>query len=76
MVKKSKNKSFEESLNDLQSIIKELESDSIPLDKMIKLFEEGINLTVFCRKELNDVENKVSTLMKENSDFIEKVGIN
>ncbi|ASK78465.1 exodeoxyribonuclease VII small subunit [Paraphotobacterium marinum] len=42
MSKKIENLSFEESLNYLDSIIKELESNDITLEESLKKYEEGI----------------------------------
>ena len=66
---------FETALADLQSIIEELESGSSSLDKMIILFEDGMKLMTFCRNQLNEVEDRVTTLIKDNDELIEKSGI-
>ena len=71
----SKKKTFETSLSELESIILELESGSSSLDKMIILFEDGMKLMSLCREQLNEVENRVTTLIKENNKFINKVEI-
>ena len=68
-------KTFEDALSELQVIIKELESGSPSLDKMITLFEDGMKLMTFCRNQLNEVEDRVTTLIKENDELIEKSGI-
>ena len=59
-----KNKTFEEALFELQSIIAKLESGSPVLQEMIDLFEEGICLMDYCKKELNQVEERVKILEK------------
>ena len=71
----SEEKTFEMALTELQSIIENLESGSPSLEKMIQLFEEGMKLMSYCRDELNDVEDRIKTLIKNNDDFIEKAGI-
>ena len=71
----SEKKTFETALSELQSIIEELESGSPSLDKMITLFEDGMKLMAFCRDKLNEVEDRVTTLIKDNDEFVEKVGI-
>ena len=68
-------KTFEAALSELQAIIKELESGSPSLDKMTTLFEDGMKLMTFCRNQLNEVEDRVTTLMKDNDELIEKSGI-
>ena len=68
-------KTFEVALSELQSIIEELESGSPSLTKMTTLFEDGMQLMTFCRNKLNEVEDRVTTLMKDNDELIEKSGI-
>ena len=57
---------FEESLSRLEKIVDELEKGDIPLDKALALFEEGIQLSGSCRKELEAAEGKVEILLKRN----------
>ena len=71
----AKKKTFESSLIELESIVKELESSSPDLEKMLKLFEKGIKLTQLCRGQLDEVEERISTIIKEGDGFIEKTGI-
>ncbi len=59
-------------LNELETIIEELESGSPTLDKMMKLFEDGMKLMKICRAQLDEVENRISTLVKENDELSEK----
>jgi len=66
---------FEKSLSDLQTIIEELESDTLSLDKMVFLFEDGMKLMKICRTQLDEVENRITTLVKKNDEFNEKPGI-
>ena len=71
----SDKQTFEKSLSDLQTIIEELESDTLSLDKMVFLFEDGMKLMKICRTQLDEVENRITTLVKENDEFNEKPGI-
>ena len=66
---------FENRLKQLQSIVEELESETLPLDKMIQLFENGMNLMKVCKQELDEVEDRVKTLVKSDEGFIEKSGV-
>jgi len=55
---------FEQGLSDLESVVKELESGDIPLEKAIEIFERGVTLSDRCRKELEDAETRVEILLK------------
>ena len=71
----SEKQPFEKTLSDLQAIIEELESENLSLDKMVHLFEDGMKLMKICRTQLDEVENHITTLVKENDEFSEKPGI-
>lgn len=55
---------LEKSLADLESLVEELETGDLPLDKAMKKFEEGIKLTRNCQTALKDAEQKVEILLK------------
>ncbi len=57
---------FEECLEKLETIVTHLEKGDIPLEQALKLFEEGIQLSNSCRKELEEAEGKVEILLKQN----------
>ncbi len=57
---------FEECLRRLEHIVEQLEKGEIPLEQALKLFEEGMQLSNACRKELEEAEGKVEILLKQN----------
>ena len=57
---------FEDSLQRLEKIVDELEKGNVPLEHALKLFEEGMQLSTACRKELEEAEGKVEILLKKN----------
>jgi exodeoxyribonuclease VII small subunit len=57
-------KTFELAIEQLDTIVKELETGDIPLEKAIKKFEEGIKLSQICAKRLDETEEKMSLLIK------------
>jgi len=57
---------FEECLERLEKIVQELERGEVPLEKSLTLFEEGMQLSASCRKELEEAEGKVEILLKQN----------
>ena len=56
----------------MESIISNLESGDIPLDKSLTLFDEGMTLAESCRAQLNAAVQKVQELMKDKGGFLEK----
>jgi exodeoxyribonuclease VII small subunit len=66
-------KTFEQSMKQLEQIVQELEDGDLPLEKAIKKFEEGIKLTKFCSKKLDETEKKISILLETaEGQMIEK----
>lgn len=57
---------FEECLQRLEKIVHELEKGEVPLEKSLTLFEEGMQLSTACHKELEQAEGKVEILLKHN----------
>jgi len=54
--------SFEESLNSLEKIVTDLESQELDLEKSLEMFEKGVGLYKDCKKHLEKVEKKVAKL--------------
>ncbi|NCC67633.1 MAG: exodeoxyribonuclease VII small subunit [Clostridia bacterium] len=58
---------FEQSMERLDSIVRQLEKGEAPLSESLKLFEEGTALIAQCTKLLDEAEQKVVKLRK-NAD--------
>ena len=61
--------SFEDGMQRLDAIVKQLEQGQIKLDEAIKVFEEGIELYRFCSGRLKEAEKKIERLVKTDKDF-------
>lgn len=61
-------KTFEKALERLEEIVKMMEEGDMTLDDSLKAFEEGINLSRFCAKKLDDAERKVEMLVKRDGE--------
>ena len=60
-------KTLEQAMKKLEQIVQDLESGDMPLEKAIKKFEEGVQLSRFCSKKLDETEKRITILM-QNSD--------
>ncbi len=56
---------FEDALNRLEGIVKNLEAGKLPLKEALKLFEEGIKLSRVCSKRLEEAERRVEILLRD-----------
>jgi exodeoxyribonuclease VII small subunit len=61
-------KNFETSMKRLEEIVHDLENGDLPLENSLKVFEEGMDLIKFCSEKLEEVEKKVTMLVKEGND--------
>ncbi|MGD9232788.1 MAG: exodeoxyribonuclease VII small subunit [Desulfobacterales bacterium] len=64
------NQTFEKAMNKLEKIVQELESTDLPLEKAIKKFEEGVQLSKFCSEKLDESEKKITILLKDQNNRI------
>ena len=66
-------KTFEGAVEQLELIVKELETGDLPLEKAIKKFEEGVRLSKFCSKKLDETEKRITVLLEnEKGDLVEE----
>lgn len=63
-------KKFETALARLEEIVHELERGELPLERSLKLFEEGVKLSRICNKRLEEAERKVEILLKDKDGKI------
>ena len=56
---------FEKSLVRLEEVVRRLESPQLSLDDAMKLFEEGVQLSHECQKQLEEAEGRVEILLKK-----------
>jgi exodeoxyribonuclease VII small subunit len=57
--------SFESCLDELEKVVKELESGDLSLERSLALFERGMSLSDNCRKQLEVAETRVEMLIRK-----------
>ena len=57
-------KSFEASMERLETIVRQLEQGNAPLEESLKLFQEGTALVQSCAKLLDSAEQEIVKLTK------------
>lgn len=60
-------KTFEESLDQLEAIVRKLEDGDLPLEESLELFEKGVKLSRDCKERLASAERRIEVLMKESN---------
>jgi exodeoxyribonuclease VII small subunit len=61
--------SFESSLDELEKVVKELESGDLPLDRSLELFARGMQLSESCRRQLEEAETRVEMLIRREGTY-------
>jgi exodeoxyribonuclease VII small subunit len=64
----AKKQTFEEKLKRLEEIVEILDLGDIPLEEMLKNYEEGMALTTELRKYLNEAELRIVNVTKKDDD--------
>ena len=54
---------FEDKLSSLEAVVERLERGDLSLEDSVKLFEEGVQLSNACKKELEAAEGKIQLLV-------------
>jgi exodeoxyribonuclease VII small subunit len=57
---------FEDSLEELEQLVEQMEQGDITLEESLKSFERGVKLTNTCQKALQEAEQKVQILLEKN----------
>ena len=60
---KNRHPDLEKSLADLETIVEELESGELSLERSLQMFEKGIQLSRECQAALKEAEQKVQVLV-------------
>ena len=63
---------FEQALSRLEQIVKSLEGGNVPLEDLIKLFDEGTSLVKLCTERLDKAEEKVKLLQMKDGVLTEE----
>jgi exodeoxyribonuclease VII small subunit len=66
---------FEEQLTALESVVERLERGELSLEDSVRLFEEGINLSEACKKELEAAEGRIQLLVDKGSGGMRAVDL-
>ena len=64
-------KRFEQYMARLDEIVRAMESGTQELEKTLELYEEGVKITKICNKMLDEAEQKVTILSKNEGEIIE-----
>ena len=64
-----KKKKFEDKINELEEIIKDLESGNVSLEDSIEKYTNAMKLVRECDEQLKSVEEKINKIVLENGEI-------
>lgn len=64
--KKAESLSFEQSMQELETLVSKMEQGDLPLEEALQSFERGIQLARHSQQKLKDAEQKVQILTNQN----------
>lgn len=67
--KDEKELNFEESLKELEEIVKKLEVGDVPLDDAIEEFNKAMKLAKTCDSKLKNAEEAITKLVNDNDEI-------
>jgi exodeoxyribonuclease VII small subunit len=62
-------RSFETCLEELEKVVRQLETGDLPLDQSLELFSRGMQLSETCRRQLEEAETKVEMLVRKEGTY-------
>lgn len=62
--------SFEQALQRLEQVVRELESGDLALENALALFQEGVTLSRLCTGQLDQAEARIEKLLEQSGDAI------
>lgn len=71
-VKNMENASFENKMQDLEKIVKDLEKGDLSLEESVKIFEKGMKISKECNEILEGAEKRITILLNNNGEIQEK----
>lgn len=60
---------FEDALEKLENIVRNMEAGEMPLDSALKSFEEGVRLIRFCSAKLDETQRRISELTEKENEL-------
>lgn len=66
MMANEKKLSFEQAMDQLESIVEKLEEGDVPLEEAISFYKEGMELSKLCHDKLKNVEEQLAQIITED----------
>ena len=64
---------FEKAMEQLEKIVETMESGALSLEQSLKKFEEGMQLSQYCARKLEETEKKISLILEKTDGTFDEV---
>ena len=61
---------FEQALDQLEAIVRQLESGEVSLQDSMELFEKGVSLAALCNQQLDLAEGRLQLLLEKQGNVL------
>lgn len=68
----SKDVTYEQSLKELEDVVKRLETGNLSLEESLQLYERGVSLTKYCTGLLDQAERRILILSKNQAGELQE----
>ena len=62
-------RTFEQSMKELEEVVKKLEQGDVPLEEAITMFQEGMKRSKECHDRLQNVEKQMAEVLTEDGNL-------
>ena len=62
------NVSFDQAIQQLEEIVRQLEQGDVPLEDAISLYKKGMELSAICHDKLSNAEKQLISIIDDNGD--------
>ncbi len=69
MMSEKKELSFEQAMEQLETVVDKLEQGDVPLEEAISMFQEGMKLSKLCHDKLTNVEQQMDQILHEDGEI-------
>lgn len=64
----TQDQTFDEAMKKLEQIVNKLEQGDVPLEEALDQFQEGITLSRYCKRIVDEAEKTVTRMVSENGE--------
>lgn len=65
---------FNEAMQQLEEIVRQLEQGDVPLEEALTLYQKGMELSKVCHDKLQNAETQLVTMMKDGKEVPADIG--